>query len=279
MTDTDDTTRRRRTRTDRTLAAHRDSTRKRKPWMGTASAHGAHPTAGPEKAGLEKAVAGPDGVMRCPWAVPRKMKPGASPTAAQKTAFEYHDHEWGRPDHSERYLVEQLILGGFQSGLSWRAIVSKRENFRRDFDDFDPRKVADYTADDVDRLMQDPGIIRNRRKIEAAIANARMILDLQRDFGSLHEYVWHWTFGHRLFEPITTTTDTLSDIMSADMKKRGSKYLGSVTVFSYLQDCGPICSHVPGCTVFEKFPPKKGDIIGRGYPVGTLRMDGDIHFL
>lgn len=247
--------------------------------MGTALGRGTHPTAGPERAGLEKAVVGPDGVPRCPWAVPKNMRPGARPTAAQRTGFEYHDHEWGRPDHSEHYLVEQLILGGFQSGLSWRAIVSKRENFRRDFDDFDPRKIADYTEDDVDRLMRDPGIIRNRRKIEAAIANARMILDLQRDFGSLHDYVWHWTFGHRIFEPITTTTDPLSDIMAADMKKRGSKYLGSVTVFSYLQDCGPICSHVPGCAVFGQFPPRKGDIIGHGYPVGTLRTDGDIHFL
>lgn len=255
------------------------SDRERKPWMGTTLGKSTHPATESEKTGLEKAVAAPDGVRRCPWAVPKKMKPGAGPTAAQKTAFEYHDHEWGRPDHSEHYLVEQLILGGFQSGLSWRAIINKRENFRRDFDNFDPRKVADYTQADVDRLMADPGIIRNRGKIEAAIANAHLILNLQHDFGSLHEYVWHWTFGHRIFEPITTTTDTLSDMVAADMKRRGSKYLGSVTVFSYLQDCGPICSHVPGCVVFEEFPPKKGDIIGDGYPVSGLRTDGDIHFL
>lgn len=210
----------------------------------------------------------PDGVLRCSWCQ-------GSPSN-QWTA--YHDKEWGRPDHSEHYLIEDLILGGFQSGLSWRSIVNKRENFRKDFDDFDCRKISAYDSSDIDRLMADPGIIRNRRKIEGAIANARMIASIQKDFGSLHDYVWHWTFGHRIFEPITTTTDFLSDLIAADMKKRGSHFLGSVTIFSYLQACGSICSHVPGCIVFTRFPPRKGDLIGNGYPTKGLQTDGDIHF-
>jgi DNA-3-methyladenine glycosylase I len=247
----------------------------KKPWM-----TGARTDSSPAD---QQCVVGPDGLARCPWVFADMRTHPSAPASpslspSQQAESDYHDHEWGRPDHDERYLIEQLILGGFQSGLSWQSIINKRENFRRDFDQFDLDRIARYGQADVERLMDDPGIIRNRRKIEGAIANARMIRGVVRDFGSLHDYIWHWTFGHRVFEPISTTTDPLSDMIAADLKKRGSKFLGSVTVFSYLQACGPICSHVPGCIVFEEFPPQKGDIVGHGFPTASLHTDGDIHF-
>lgn len=174
--------------------------------------------------------------QRCVWARGELMQ-------------HYHDTEWGVPTTDEAKLYEMLLLEAFQAGLSWRVILSKRENFRRAFDGFDAHKIAAYDEAKVLALLQDEGIVRCRRKIEGAIHNARCYLDICREFGSFAAYLHGFTGGEtvRNLTGEFLTTSPLSDAISKDLKKRGMKYMGSVTVYSYLQAVGVVDDHEAGC--------------------------------
>lgn len=159
---------------------------------------------------------------------------------------DYHDNEWGVPEHDDQKLFELLMLEGFQAGLSWETILNKRENFRAAFDNFDLSKVADYRQDKINELMQDKGIIRNKRKITAAVKNAKVFQEIQNEFGSFSDYIWGWTNGKVIFENDKTNSE-LSDTVSADLKKRGMTFVGTTIIYSYLQAIGVINSHEDGC--------------------------------
>lgn len=163
--------------------------------------------------------------------------------------IKYHDEEWGRPEHDDGKLYEMFLLEMFQAGLSWRLLLCKRENFRKAYDGFDVSKVAAYGDADIARLMSDAGIVRNRAKIEASISNSRVFKEIQSEFGSFDAYIWHFTEGRTIREDLTVTTDELSDRVSADLKKRGCKFVGSTSIFSFLQSIGIINSHDPDCFV------------------------------
>ena len=177
-----------------------------------------------------------DGLCRCRWARGEEM-------------IRYHDTEWGMPTRDDVKLYEMLFLEAFQAGLSWQVVLSKRENFRRAFDQFDPCKIAAYGEEKVHDLLQDAGLIRCRRKVEGAIINARIFLEIQREFGSFANYLYGFTDG-KIVENKTgemLTTSPVSDALSRDLRKRGMKYMGSVTVYSYLQAVGIVNDHEPGC--------------------------------
>ena len=166
---------------------------------------------------------------------------------------EYHDKEWGRPLHGDQRLFELLILEGFQAGLSWETILNKRENFRRAFRGFDPKVMAEFGPDDVERLMADRGIVRNRLKIVDSIVNAKAFLKLQREEGSFDRYIWSFTDGKSLREPYALrTTSELSDRVSKDLKRRGFKFVGSTIIYSYLQAIGIINAHGEECDDYNE---------------------------
>lgn len=177
-----------------------------------------------------------DEKTRCRWARGELME-------------RYHDEEWGVQTLDDQKLYEMLLLEAFQAGLSWQIILSKRENFRRAFDGFQAHKIAAYGEDKVEELLKDAGIIRCRRKIEGAIANARCFLEIQREYGSFAGYLYSFTDGQviRNLTGETLTTSPVSDAVSADLRRRGMKYMGSVTVYSYLQAVGVVNDHEPGC--------------------------------
>lgn len=165
---------------------------------------------------------------------------------------DYHDREWGTPLHDDRKLFEFLILEGMQAGLSWRTVLAKRENFRRAFRGFDPIKVARFTARDVRRLLGDAGIIRNRLKILAAINNAKRFLEVQKEFGTFDRYIWGFVGGKpsrsglRTFSEMPARTP-LSDRISADLKTRGFKFVGSTVVYAHMQATGMVNDHLVTC--------------------------------
>jgi DNA-3-methyladenine glycosylase I len=163
----------------------------------------------------------------------------------------YHDEEWGLPCRDEDALTEMFILETFQAGLSWKTILHKREGFRRAFDGFDADRIAEYGPDKIAELMSDPAIIRNRAKISGAVTNCRVILELRDKFGSFCDYLWHFTGDETIYEDASVTRNELSDDVSADMKKRGMKFVGSVTIYSFLQSVGIIYSHPEDCWRFE----------------------------
>ncbi len=164
----------------------------------------------------------------------------------------YHDEEWGAPTHDERTLFEFLALEAAQAGLSWRTILHKREAFVRAFDGFHPERVALMGDADVERMLQDPGIVRNRLKLRAIIHNARWFVEVQRHFGSFDAYLWGF-FEGALPRPDVLTGDMVpattpeSDALSADLKKRGFKFVGSTIVYAYMQSVGLVNDHVTGC--------------------------------
>lgn len=179
-------------------------------------------------------------MKRCAWA-------GDDPLM-----IAYHDREWGRPVHDDRVLFEFLVLEGAQAGLSWSTILKKREGYRRAFAGFDAKKVARFGAADVRRLMADAGIVRNRMKIEAAIVNARLVLEVAKERGSFDAYVWSFVGG----EPLRKRRRSLSDIpattaesdaLSKDLKRRGFKFVGSTIVYAFMQAVGMVTDHVDGC--------------------------------
>jgi DNA-3-methyladenine glycosylase I len=165
---------------------------------------------------------------------------------------DYHDREWGTPLHDDRKIFEFLILEGMQAGLSWKLVLDKRENFRRAFRGFDPVKVARFTARDVQRLLGDVGIIRNRLKILGAINNAKRFLEVQKEFGTFDRYIWAFVGGKpvrnklRSFAEMPAKTP-LSDIVSKDLKARGFKFVGSTVVYSHMQATGMVNDHLVTC--------------------------------
>lgn len=164
----------------------------------------------------------------------------------------YHDEEWGVPLHDDRRLFEMLILEGAQAGLSWLTILKKRENYRKAFDHFDCEKIARYTQRDIDRLLADSGIVRNRLKIEAAIKNARAALEIKEEFGSIDAFLWRYVDGtprqngFTSLSQIPAKTD-LSDAMSKDLKKRGMNFVGSTICYAFMQSVGMVNDHVVDC--------------------------------
>ena len=161
----------------------------------------------------------------------------------------YHDEEWGVPTYDDKTLFEFLVLEPFQAGLSWETILNKRENFRKAFDDFDPHIIMNYNEEKVIRLMEDKGIIRNRRKIDSTIQNAKIFLEIQKEWGTFADYIWHFT-EHKVVHEWDKTTSPLSDLISKDLKKRGMKFVGTTIIYSYLQAVGVIDSHEPECFLF-----------------------------
>ena len=173
----------------------------------------------------------------------------------------YHDAEWGTPIRDDADMYALFLLETFQAGLSWITILRKREAFRRAFDGFDPAKVAAYGEEKVNALLQDAGIIRCRGKIEGAIQNAKVVLEIQKEFGSFCAYIWSFSGGKTIFRKDGgfITTSPLSDAVSADMKRRGMRYVGSVTIYSYLQAAGIVNDHEKGCYRYHELRAQIGE--------------------
>lgn len=160
----------------------------------------------------------------------------------------YHDTEWGMPEHSDAKLFELLILEGFQAGLSWECVLNKRDNFRKAFDNFDIDKISAYTEEKCRKLYADASIIRNRLKIKACITNSIIFKQIQKEYGSFDAYIWGFTEGKTLIEDYALrTTSPLSDKISKDLKRRGMKFVGSTIIYSYLQAIGIINAHGKEC--------------------------------
>jgi len=188
---------------------------------------------------METTVSGPDGLPRCRWC------------AAAPEFFAYHDQEWGFPVGDDRRLFEKLCLESFQSGLSWRTILSKRENFRAAFGNFEIDVVAGFTAADIERLLQDAGIVRHRGKIEAVINNAKRARELVEAEGSLAAYFWRQE-PEPVAVPQTVSTSPTSIAISKDLKKRGWKFVGPTTIFAFMQAMGLINDHHLECSIRPK---------------------------
>ena len=169
----------------------------------------------------------------------------------------YHDDEWGVPVHDDRRLFEFLILEGAQAGLSWLTILKKRENYRKVFHAFDIERMAKYTEDDVTRLLSDAGIVRNRLKIESAVRNARGVLGIQEEYGSLDAYLWRYVNGiprqnaWRFISELPVTT-ALSDAMSKDLKKRGFNFVGPTICYAFMQAVGIVNDHTTNCFRYKE---------------------------
>ena len=190
---------------------------------------------------------GPDGQPRCSWC-------GAAPEF-----LDYHDHEWGFPVDDDQRLFEKLCLESFQSGLSWRTILAKRENFRAAFHQFDFHKVARFTEKDVERLLQDKGIVRHRGKIEAVINNARYAEELANREGSLAVFFWRYEPDpESLAKPQTVSTSEESIALSRELKKMGWKFVGPTTVYAFMQATGLINDHAEDCSLRNTVEQERG---------------------
>lgn len=177
---------------------------------------------------------------RCEWAQKNELM------------SKYHDEEWGRPLHDEQKLFEFLIMEGMQAGLSWQTILNKREAFREAYDNFDVEKVAAYDSKKVEELMQNQGIIRNRLKIEASVNNAKRFLEVVREFGSFDRYIWSFVNHTPILNRWTKLSELpakteLSDTISADLKRRGFKFVGSTIVYAHMQATGMVNDHLIHC--------------------------------
>jgi DNA-3-methyladenine glycosylase I len=169
----------------------------------------------------------------------------------------YHDEEWGRPVHDDRHLFEMLTLEGAQAGLSWSTILRKRAAYREAFAGFDPVKVARFDARRRAALLRDPGIVRNRLKIDSTVSNARAFLALQKEFGSFSSYLWEWVGGHPVLNGWRSRSQVpasseLSDRISGDLKKRGFRFVGSTIIYAYLQAVGVVNDHTAGCYLYRR---------------------------
>lgn len=164
----------------------------------------------------------------------------------------YHDEEWGVPVHDDRTLFEFLILEGAQAGLSWSTVLNKRENYRQAFAGFDPQKVVRFTPARIQKLLQDPGIIRNRLKVESSVSNAYAFLKVQEEFGSFDAYIWDFVDGHPIqnqwqsLRQVPATTE-ISDRLSKDLKKRGFRFVGSTICYAHMQATGMVNDHLVSC--------------------------------
>ncbi len=178
---------------------------------------------------------------RCAWAA-----------AGNDLYLDYHDREWGVPVHDDRTHFEFLILEGAQAGLSWSTILNKREAYRKAFDGFDPVKVARFSEQRIAKLLENPGIVRNRLKVRAAVANARAFLEIQREFGSFDDYVWPFVGGRPIVHRRKSIKDVPatskeSDALSRDLKKRGFKFVGSTILYAHMQAVGMVNDHEVSC--------------------------------
>jgi DNA-3-methyladenine glycosylase I len=190
---------------------------------------------------MNTTIVGPDGKSRCRWS-------GAAPQF-----LSYHDTEWGFPVGDDHRLFEKLCLEGFQSGLSWRTILAKRENFRTAFHDFDFDKIARFTERDLARLLKDDGIVRHRGKIEAVINNARRARELVKREGSVAAFIWRYEPDpERLAKPQTASTSAESIALSKDLKEQGWRFVGPTTVYAFMQAMGLINDHVEDCVIRAK---------------------------
>lgn len=165
--------------------------------------------------------------------------------------IEYHDKEWGVPEHDDRMLFELLILENFQAGLSWECVLNKRPAFREAFDQFDLEKVCEYDEDKIAELLQNEQLIRNRLKMHAAVTNAKVFREIQEEYGTFDRYIWHFTDGNTIYE-VGETRSELSDFISKDLKKRGMKFAGTTIVYSFLQAIGVVYSHEEGCFLYKE---------------------------
>lgn len=177
----------------------------------------------------------PDHRIRCAWANPKNA-----------LYIKYHDEEWGQPVFDDHRLFEMLILESFQAGLSWECVLNKREAFRRAFENFDLEKVCAYGEEKIEMLKQDAGIIRNQRKIIAAIDNARIFKKIADEYGSFAEYLWGFTNRQIIYEN-DKTSSALSDTISKDLRRRGMRFVGTTIIYAYLQAVGVVYSHENGC--------------------------------
>ncbi len=175
------------------------------------------------------------------------MKKRCAWCAGDPLSTRYHDEEWGVPLHDDDRLFEMLILEGAQAGLSWLTILKRREGYRRAFDRFDARKIARYGAARVARLLLDPGIVRHRSKIEAAIANARACLEVRREFGSLDRYLWSFAPTPTTTRPRRAVSTPASAALSADLRRRGFRFVGPTICHAFMQAVGMVNDHAPGC--------------------------------
>ena len=165
----------------------------------------------------------------------------------------YHDNEWGVPTHDDKLLYEMLILETFQAGLSWECVLNKREHFRAAFNNFDINRVIKYNENKFNELLNNKNIIRNKLKIKAAISNSQIFKKIQAEFGSFNNYIWGFTNSKIIYEPYNLrTTSPLSDKISADLIKRGMKFVGSTIIYSYLQSIGVINAHGKECELFKR---------------------------
>ena len=190
---------------------------------------------------MSETIIGPDGKPRCRWC-------GGAPEF-----LPYHDTEWGFPVVDDKRLFEKLCLEGFQSGLSWRTILAKRERFRVVFHDFDFYQIARFTEKDVECLLKDEGIVRHRGKIEAVINNAKLACEVVKSEGSLAAFIWRYAPAeNELAETQTASTSAASITLSKALKKQGWKFVGPTTVYAFMQAMGLINDHVEGCVIREK---------------------------
>ncbi len=179
-------------------------------------------------------------MIRCSWCL------------SDELYIKYHDEEWGVPTHKDKILFEFLVLESMQSGLSWLTILKKRENFRKAFDNFDVSKVSKYDEEKMSQLLNNAGIIRNVLKIKAAVNNAKRFIEIQNEFGSFDNYLWKFVNNKPIINHYKDISENpvsspLSDLISKDLKKRGFKFLGSITIYSYLQAVGVINDHIDNC--------------------------------
>jgi len=194
---------------------------------------------------------GADGKPRCWWCLGDALYEA------------YHDEEWGRPIRDDPQLFALLMLEGFQAGLSWRTILHKRENFHAAFDGWDPVKIADYMPEDVERLMANPGIIRNRLKCEGAVRNAKAYLALRDELGSFSDYLWSFVGGQTITRDRATTLSEIpsttpeSDAMSKDLRKRGFTFVGSTICYAFMQAVGMVNDHLADCFRHRQLQPVK----------------------
>ena len=189
-------------------------------------------------------------VTRCQWAE------NGDPLYAA-----YHDEEWGVPQHDDRVLFEFLVLEGAQAGLSWSTILNKRETYRRAFGNFDVRKVAHYDKSRIATLLKDPGIVRNRLKVESAVTNARAFLEVQKEFGTFDAYIWRFVGGKpmqnywKAVKQVPASTRE-SDAMSKDLKHRGFKFVGSTIMYAFMQATGMVNDHTVNCFCWKQLATK-----------------------
>jgi len=188
---------------------------------------------------------GEDNKIRCPWCL------------SFDEYIRYHDEEWGVPVHDDKKHFEFLILEGAQAGLSWSTVLKKREGYRKAFADFDPEKVAGYTPEKIEELLLDPGIVRNRLKVVSVVKNAKLFIEIQKEFGSFDKYIWSFTGGKTIRNSLKSmgeakATTKESDALSKDLIKRGFKFTGSTVMYAYMQACGLVNDHLADCWRYDK---------------------------